>query len=101
MIKLKELAGPSCLTAAADDEPLFVLRANDELAPAILREWARRYYDSKMDAQGKLTAKQKEKKEDALKIAVAMENWRDEKEVKTKREAAQAKAAAKQNQTKK
>ena len=28
-----------CYAAAADDEPLFVLRANDPLAPSLLRIW--------------------------------------------------------------
>lgn len=47
MIKSKELIGPSCLTNAKDDEPLFVLRANDELAPKIVRAWALDYHNSK------------------------------------------------------
>ena len=29
-----------CLTKAADDEPIFVLRAQDKLAPVMLRMWA-------------------------------------------------------------
>ena len=28
-----------CYAAAADDEPLFVLRANDPLAPSLLRRF--------------------------------------------------------------
>ena len=38
MIKRLELIGPSCLTSAADDEPIFVLKSTDELAPSIVRE---------------------------------------------------------------
>ena len=30
-----------CLTKAADDEPLFVLRAQDNMAPDMVRLWAR------------------------------------------------------------
>jgi hypothetical protein len=95
MEKHLELAGPSCLTAAKDNEPLFVLRANDELAPNIVREWAKRYYDTKMDKQGKLTAVQKEKKEGALKEAARMEAWVIE-EARKAREAKQAKKAGPQ-----
>lgn len=41
MIKRDEIADPkSCLNKAADDEPIFVLRANDMLAPAVVRAWA-------------------------------------------------------------
>lgn len=30
----------SCLTKAEDDEPLFVLRAKDPIAPIVVRVWA-------------------------------------------------------------
>ncbi len=75
MIKIQELHGPSCLTAAADDEPLFVLRANDELAPQLVREWAESYYDMKKDFSFHLTPQQHAKYTAALKLAIAMENW--------------------------
>jgi hypothetical protein len=40
-VKLAEFADPdSCLMKAADDEPLFVLRAQDKFAPALVRLWA-------------------------------------------------------------
>jgi hypothetical protein len=29
-----------CLQKAAEDEPIFVLRAQDMLAPAVVRQWA-------------------------------------------------------------
>jgi hypothetical protein len=29
----------SCLKKAADDEPIFVLRAQDKLAPAVVQYW--------------------------------------------------------------
>jgi len=32
--------GEGCLGRAADDEPVFVLRAHDRIAPAIVRQWA-------------------------------------------------------------
>jgi len=41
MIKRDELADPtSCINKAADDEPVFVLRASDALAPIVVRLWA-------------------------------------------------------------
>lgn len=30
-----------CLQKVSDDEPIFVLRAQDRLAPALVRQWAR------------------------------------------------------------
>ncbi len=95
MRKSQELSGPGCLSSAADDEPLFVLRANDELAPDIVREWVRRYYDSKMDRQGKLTAQQKTKKDNALTLAHDMEIWVENRDYQLRKAAAAAKAAAK------
>jgi hypothetical protein len=40
MLKNDE-AARGCFAKAADDEPLFVLRAQDRLAPDVVREWAR------------------------------------------------------------
>lgn len=40
MIKRKELAdASSCLNKAADEEPLFVLRAQDVTAPRVIEFW--------------------------------------------------------------
>ena len=33
----------NCYAKAADDEPIFVLRAKDALAPDVVRYWADRY----------------------------------------------------------
>lgn len=33
--------GISCYDKAAPDEPLFVLKSTDPLAPAVVEEWAR------------------------------------------------------------
>lgn len=41
MLKKDEIADPnSCLNKAADDEPVFVLRAQDACAPTHVRDWA-------------------------------------------------------------
>lgn len=77
MIKSKELTGPSCLTNAEDDEPLFVLRANDELAPQLVREWASRYRASK-GGQMMMNERQASKYNEALHLALNMEDWKAE-----------------------
>ncbi len=78
MNKAEVIAGPSCLTAAADDEPLFVLRANDEHAPAIIREWAERYIRSKTPPgrPANPTTREYAKFREALHVADAMDRWR-------------------------
>ena len=57
-----------CYAAAGDDEPIFVLRANDPLAPLLVREWSNRYYDEKKPATQKKAA-------EARACARAMELW--------------------------
>lgn len=56
----------TCLDKAFDDEPIFVLRARDDSAPAMVREWARR--------QEKLGSKSS-KIDQARAVANAMETW--------------------------
>ncbi len=41
--------GDSCYEKAAPDEPIFVLRAQDFLAPEIVREWAYRAAVDRME----------------------------------------------------
>jgi len=81
VIKSAELVGPSCLTQAADDEPLFVLRANDELAPLIVRFWAREYA-MKIDADGDDYGRRLAKYREALDIADEMQRWHAKKRAK-------------------
>lgn len=54
------------LGKAADDEPIFVLRAQDALAPEVIRYWAER-----AEQAGCGPAKVREAQE----IARAMERW--------------------------
>ena len=75
MIKTDELKGPSCLTAAHDDEPLFVLRANDETAPMAVRHWVHNYVQSK-GGYTRMTPAQQHKADEAYAIARQMEQWR-------------------------
>lgn len=76
MIKSLELKGPSCLTSARDDEPIFVLRSNDELAPLVVRFWATQYFKLKMKQPGGMTPKQRAKQAEALQLANMMPVWR-------------------------
>ena len=69
MIKRDELADPnSCLNKAADDEPIFVLRAQDFLAPAAVTRWLHLAY-----VNGAMlgTARRAE----AQAVVAAMESW--------------------------
>ena len=82
MIKSNEIQSPSsCLNSAASDEPIFVLRANDELASDIVREWARRYALSKLIINSSLAMTglqiyQHHKYDEALELADQMDRWR-------------------------
>lgn len=72
MKKLDELENPdSCLNRAGLDEPIFVLRANDELAAGIVREWAYTYIASK-GGIAKATIAQVKKYNEALDLAAKM-----------------------------
>lgn len=55
-----------CYENAAEDEPLFVLRAQDILAPEIVREWAFRAVAAGTPI---------EKVDEARRVADAMENY--------------------------
>lgn len=68
MLKFKELATPtSCLNKAAYDEPVFVLRAKDPLAPQTVLLWA------EMAAGG---LHEPAKINEAIALANQMEAWR-------------------------
>lgn len=75
-LKKVELANPhGCLGAAADDEPIFVLRANDELAPSIVRMWAYDYREAKQRI-GHYNKPRDAKFKEALALADQMEEWK-------------------------
>jgi len=78
-LKREELANPnSCLNKAADDEPVFVLRANDPVAAKIVRKWADEYVMEKTLAStdGVLTHAQLSKAQEARGLANEMDAWR-------------------------
>lgn len=67
MIKSNEISNPrSCLSKAADDEPVFVLRSTDRSSPALIRMWAH-----SAEQTGCAPAKVAE----ARALADAMERW--------------------------
>jgi hypothetical protein len=55
-----------CLAKVADDEPIFVLRAQDRLAPGLIRRWA-----DLAETYGCPAGKVKEARE----LALQMEEW--------------------------
>ena len=78
MLKHKEITDPtSCLSKAEHDEPVFVLRANDELAPEIVDDWAQRYKQSKeAEAGRRMNDAQESKYREARQLADAMRAWK-------------------------
>lgn len=72
----------SCLNKAEDDEPIFVLRANDELAPIVVRLWAGAYLEMKT-RKDRATPQQIDKYLEAMTCARAMEEWRKGREKET------------------
>lgn len=69
MIKKDELAHPtSCLNKAADDEPVFVLRAKDVLAPTVVACWAALAMREGVHEQARI--------EEAMDLSKAMREWR-------------------------
>lgn len=71
MKRIDELTDPtSCINKAGDDEPVFVLRANDPLAPAAVDYWANMAVGGDHDQR---------KIEGAREIAREMRRWRTEK----------------------
>ena len=65
-IKREEVVS-GCIAKAADDEPVFVLRAQDMLAPDIVREWAHQ--------AGLFLGNNHPKVQESLKLADLMEQW--------------------------
>lgn len=66
MLKRDELTNPdSCLSKAADDEPIFVLRAQDATAAIAVRQWAR-YSGLPRDHP---------KYQEAMQLAAMMDAW--------------------------
>lgn len=69
MARKKVEAVTGCYAKAADDEPLFVLRATDVLAPLVVRTWADMAADRGV-SEGKVA--------EARQLAEDMELWQTE-----------------------
>lgn len=78
-IKAQELID-GCFARADLDEPLFVLKSTDILAPAIVREWAERYRQKHIDqgSKGHVLADAIHKHTEALDLATQMEQYRNQ-----------------------
>ena len=63
-----------CYAKADLDEPIFILRANDPTAPAVVRYWA----------MLNMGTQPKDKTEEALLISDDMRAWKNEKEKEKK-----------------
>jgi hypothetical protein len=78
--KREELAanarGEGCLGKSQDDEPVFVLVARDRIAADIVRDWAYKFLDLRTRTNS-FDAEASAKYDDALRLAGAMEAWRD------------------------
>ena len=79
-----------CYAEAGDDEPIFILRATDGIAPDVIRYWADTYELYKQMQNGiayhtgplSLTERQQRKAKEARTCADAMDEWRKEQEGK-------------------
>jgi hypothetical protein len=77
MLRKQELSNPnSCLNRAADDEPVFVLRAHDPLASMAVRRWAM-YYETRKRTLNQWDERAKKKHAEALMLADLMDDWHD------------------------
>lgn len=71
MIKRHEMDdSTSCLSKARDDEPIFILRAQDILAPIVVKYWATLASDAGVSGN---------KCRGAWDLANAMKQWPDRK----------------------
>lgn len=73
---LAATGGKGCLGKAADDEPVFVLRAQDVFAALLVRDWADSV-ERLAALRGEFTGARKAKIAEARKIALEMDGWRD------------------------
>lgn len=76
MLKFLELRSPtSCLNKASNEEPVFVLRAKDSMAPQTVRLWASMSHG----------IHEEDKVDEAFKCAAHMEEWRKQNVPETDR----------------
>jgi hypothetical protein len=64
------------LTTIGDDEPVFLLRASDVLAPAVICDWADRYFNAQRRLTGAVTEEALAKFKSAHAVQKAMREWK-------------------------
>jgi len=80
MQKKLELRNPNgCLNMAHEDEPIFVLRGNDELAAETVYYWAESYRINKK-AEGQWTEARQAKYAEAIQLINEMKSWQQLKQ---------------------
>jgi hypothetical protein len=80
MLKKDELTNPnSCLNRASDDEPLFVLRAQDVFAAAAIKEWAQLYRQAHAPGNKWDSEEHHAKYEEAMTCADKFDTWEGRK----------------------
>lgn len=80
MIKKDEIANPtSCLNKAGNDEPIFVLRAQDVFAADTILAWADRYRRTHAPQGNWRSEKHRQKHNEAIDIVDQFERWRERK----------------------
>lgn len=80
MLKKLELSTPtSCLNRAAADEPLFVLRAHDELATQAILHWCHLYRKKHTSPSGVWDSEaRRQKHNEALACAELFDRWAEQ-----------------------
>lgn len=69
--------GEGCLGKAADDEPVFILRAQDQFAPLIVLLWAMTIDDAAQRGEFSLTPRLALKLGEAKELSARMRDWQD------------------------
>ena len=72
---LDAIRGEGCLGKAALDEPVFILRGQDVLAPNLIRLWAQQLIERADLPERGVDDKYTHKAAEALEIADAMDEW--------------------------
>ncbi len=76
-------SGLGCLGKARDDEPVFILRAQDRFAPQLVEEWARLVDDNVRFAVSEAADNSKRKASRARALAHQMRAWQELNKSKT------------------
>ena len=66
----------SCINKAADDEPVFVLRAQDRFAALTVRFWATMLCAARIGRTYSMDPERTHKETEAFQIADQMDSWR-------------------------